>query len=90
MPQFAVDRPFDERDLHHHLRPHPVRPDAWQSDGFRERACGISMSVQPRAQLEQQFRVEAGADLAREDEVLPFEVADAAARRARRVLPADR
>ena len=76
MAQLAVHRPLDERDLHDDLGPHPVRAQARQPDGLGERRLRDLERVQPRAQIEQQLRVEAGADLAGEDEVVPLEVAD--------------
>ena len=43
---------------------------------LRERRLRDLERVEPRAQVEQQLRVEAGADLAGEDEVVAVEVAD--------------
>ena len=76
MPQLAVHRPLGERDLHDDLRPHPVRAQARQAVGLRERRRRDFELVEPRAQLEQQLGVEARADLAGEHEISPVEVAD--------------
>ena len=68
--QLAVHRPLDERHLHDDLRPHPVRAHARQPVGLRERRRRDLERVEPRAQVEQELGVEAGADLAGEDEVV--------------------
>ena len=91
MAQLAVHRPLDEGDLHDDLGPHPVRAQARQADapcvngGF-----GDLERVEPRAQVEQQLGVEARADLAGEDEVVAFEVADEQRAEADARCPADR
>ena len=42
MSQLGVNRPFDEGDLHHERRPHPVRAQARQPLGLREwRRCRL-------------------------------------------------
>ena len=65
-----------KRDLHDDLRPHPVRAQARQALGLRERRLRDLERVEPRAQVEQQRRVEAGADLPGEARSRPVEVAD--------------
>src|SRR5438477_2567501 len=52
-----------------------MRAKARQPRATRERRCRNLQPVQARAQLQEELGVEAGADLAREDEALPFEVA---------------
>ena len=76
MAQLAVHGPLDECDLHDDLGPHPVRAQARQSRGLRERRLRDLESVEPGTQVEQQLGVEAGADLAGKDEVVAVEVAD--------------
>src|SRR5262249_10120423 len=74
--QLAVPRPLDERHLHDDLRSHPVPPATRQAVAAREGAGRLLQRVEALAQLEQQTCVEAGADLAREDEVGAGEEAD--------------
>ena len=78
MAKLAVHRPFDEGDLHDDLGPHPVRAQARQPDGLGERRLRDLERIEPRAQVQQQLRVEARADLPGEDEVgrPSLEVAD--------------
>src|SRR4030095_739582 len=75
MPQLAVRGPLDERNLHDDFGSHPVCTNARQSFGFRERRVRDLEPVQPRTKLQQQFRVEAGADFASEDEIISIEIA---------------
>src|SRR5262249_55565398 len=70
MAQLAVHRPLDERHLHDDLRPHPVGADAGQARAAGERRRRNLERVEPRAQIAQQFRVEAGADPSGEHEIL--------------------
>ena len=90
MAKLAVHRPLDEGDLHDDLGPHPVRAHARQADGFGERRLRDLERVQPRAEVEQQLRVEAGADLARRRRSRRRRSSRRAARPGRRVRPADR
>src|SRR5262245_20016721 len=76
VPELAVHGPFDERDLDDDLRPDPVGAQARQAAGFRERRTGNLEPVEPRAQIEQELRVEARADFPGEDEVAAVVVAD--------------
>src|SRR3984957_17447766 len=76
MPQLSVNGPFDERTLYDNLRPNPMRADTRQADCFGEGAFGDFDLVEPRTQPDQLLRVEACANLAREDELLTFEVAE--------------
>src|SRR5215470_3708249 len=75
MAQLAMCRPFDERNLHHDFGSHPVCTNARQSFGPRERRVWDLELVQPSTKLQQQFRVEARADFAGEDEIIPIKVA---------------
>src|SRR4030095_5440143 len=75
-PQFAVAGPLGEGDLNDDRRLDPVRPQTRQADRLRERRRVERDRVEPGAQVEEQFRVEARADLAREDEVVSLEEAD--------------
>src|SRR5262245_3412266 len=70
MAQLAVDGPLDEGDLHHDLGTHPVRAQARQPGRFRERRLRDLDAIEPRAQIEQQLRVEARADFAGEHEIV--------------------
>ena len=63
MAQLAVPGPLDEADLHDNLRTHPVRAQARQPLGLRERRLRNLERIQPRAKIQQQRVVEAGADL---------------------------
>src|SRR5262245_10045103 len=76
VPQLIMPRPLQKRDLNDDLRPYPVRAHAWQAFAFRERRVGDLERVETFAELEQEFRVEAGSDFARENEVIILEVAD--------------
>src|SRR6185369_1780579 len=76
MAQLVVAGPLEESDLHNDLRSHPVRAYAWQTFPLRERRARNLERVQAIAQLEQQLRVEACSDFAREHEVIVLEVAD--------------
>ena len=76
MAKLAVNGPFDKRDLHDHLGAYPVRADARQADGLRERRRRDFKAPEPLAEVQQQLRVEAGADLPGEHEVVSLEVAD--------------
>src|SRR5437867_1854925 len=76
MAKLAVNGPLDERDLHDKLGTYPVRADARQADGFGERRLRDFKAPEPLAEVQQQLRVEAGADLPGEHEVVSLEVAD--------------
>src|ERR1051326_1541426 len=76
MAQLAVHRPFNEGNLHHNLRLYPVRANAGQAFGFGERGLWDFDFVKTLAQIEQQFSIEAGADLPGEDEVIVVKVSD--------------
>ena len=89
MPELAVHRPLDERDLHDDLGADPVRAQARQPDALGERRLRDLERIQPRAEVQQQLRVEAGADLPGEDEVVARRSSRRAARRGRRARPAD-
>src|SRR6185369_14994379 len=70
MAKLAVFGPLNETNLHFNFRTHPVRAHARQTDSFRERRLGYFHVIQARAQIEQEFGIEAGADLSGEDEVV--------------------
>src|SRR5687767_10925397 len=76
VPQLVVLRPFDERHLHDDLGPHPMRAQARQADGLRERRLCHFECVETPPQIEQELGVETGADLAREHEVVAIVVTD--------------
>src|SRR5438132_11998317 len=78
MAKLPVHRPLDESDLHDDLGTHPMRAFARQADRSGERRLRDLERIQPRAEVQQQLRIEARADLAREDKVdaALFEVAD--------------
>src|SRR5262249_14438350 len=74
MAELAVRCPLDECNLHNDLGRHPMGAKAWQSFGFSEWRFWDLELVEPRTKLQQQLRVEAGADFAGEDEIIPIEV----------------
>src|SRR2546422_301340 len=76
MAQLAVHRPLDEGDLDDDLGPRPVRAQARQPFRSGEGRLWDLEAIQPRAQIEQELCVEAGADLAGEHEVVTVEVPD--------------
>ena len=91
MPKFAVNRPLDEADGG---RRSPVAPSALAREANRRRVLnglrGNFERVEPRAEVEQELGVEAGADLAGEAQILhcltwPYR----AARRGQRGCPVD-
>ena len=76
MPELPVPGPLDERDLYDDLGAHPVRAQARQPDAFGERRLRDLEPVQPRAELQEHLRIEAGADPPGEDEVVACEMTD--------------
>jgi len=68
VPQLAVHGPFDERDLNDNFWTHPVRAQSGQSLGGRKRRFGELDRVEATAQIQQQLRVEAGAEFTGIDE----------------------
>src|SRR2546429_4943413 len=76
MTKLAVNRPFDEGDLHDDLGLHPMRAQPRQPGPSREGRPGDLDRVEPRAQLQQQLRVESGANLPREYEIVVLEISD--------------
>src|SRR5689334_8705402 len=70
MAQLVVHRPFDEGHLHHDLRSHPMCPQTRQPLSCREGWRRDFEPIQARPQIEQQFGVEPGANLAREDQIV--------------------
>src|SRR4026209_1272369 len=76
MAQLAVAGPRDEGDRADGLGARPVRPVARQADGPREGRPRDGERVELLAELPEQLRVEAGADLSREHEVVALEIAD--------------
>src|SRR5262249_55737839 len=75
MSQLSVHRPLDEPDLHDHLRTNPVAVTG-EALAVRERRLLDGKSIETSSQIEQELRVEAGADLAGEDEVVGVVVTD--------------
>src|ERR1044071_964670 len=76
MPQLAVSGPLDERGLHADFRAHPMRILARQAGSLGEGWRRLRDRVETRAQLQQEFRIEAGAELSREHEIIAFVIAD--------------
>src|SRR6185503_19982212 len=74
--QLSVHRSLDEADLDDDLGTRPVGTDARQAYGAGEGRRRNFQRVEPRAQVEQQPGVEAGADLAREHEIVAVVVAN--------------
>src|SRR6266571_8328478 len=74
MAQLSMHGPFDEGSLHDDFRQHPMCTKARQPFGFRERRFRDLELVEPRTQVQQQLRVEAGADFAGKDEIIPIEI----------------
>src|SRR6185369_16163683 len=75
VPQLAVHRPFDETGLYDDLGTHPVAVSR-QALAFRERRLLDRERVETLAQVEEELRIEARADLAGEEEVGAVVVAD--------------
>src|SRR5947208_1544388 len=69
MAELAVAGPFDEGDLDDDLRTHPMRALSRKADGLCERRLRDLERVESGPQVEQEFRIETGAHLAREHEV---------------------
>src|SRR5262245_43852527 len=76
MAELAVSGPLDEAYRDAYFRAHPVGAQSWKPCAFRERRTFDLECVQPRAQMKKHRGVEAGADLAGEDEVGPIVEAD--------------
>src|SRR5688572_16677027 len=76
MPQLAVYGPFRERDLHDDFGLDPMGSDLRQPYGLGERRGRLLDPIEPLTQVEEQGVVEAGSDLAGEDEVVRFEIPD--------------
>src|SRR4051812_27738694 len=75
MPELSVHRPLDEPDLHDDLGANPMAVTG-QAFAVRERRLLDRESVETPSQIEQELGIEAGADLAREREVVAVMVAD--------------
>src|SRR5436190_24226582 len=76
MPELSVSGPFDECDLNHNFRLHPMRSNARQAGGLRKRRVRDLDGGEPPAQCQQQLRVEPCPDLSREYEGVVFEIPD--------------
>src|ERR1700743_3182183 len=74
MPQLFVNGPFDEREMHDDLRTHPMPAHARQAGCFGEWRRRYLERVETRPQLQEQLRVEAGADFPGEHEIVSIEV----------------
>src|SRR2546428_223587 len=74
MAQLTVHSPFDEGYLHNNFGQDPMCANTWQPFRFREGRLRDFEFVQPRAQVQQELRVETGADFAGKDEIIPIEV----------------
>ena len=67
--EFVVTGPLDEAYLDYELWTDPVGTEAREADGFGEGRFSDFDLVELGAQVFEQFGIEAGADLAGEDEV---------------------
>src|SRR5262245_56255237 len=76
MAQLAVRGPFDERDLHDQLGPHPVRAFARQPDPSGERRRRDLEPIELDPKVQQLAGIEARADLAGKDQVVSLEHAN--------------
>src|SRR5262245_46846775 len=76
MPQFAVRCPLDEADLNHDFGTRPVHAKLGQPRRLGERRSRYFERVESTSKIQQQFGVEAGAELAGEDEIILIEVPD--------------
>src|SRR5215472_548893 len=76
MPQLAMTGPFQECDLHHDLRPHPMRPQARQTGGFGKRRLRHFERIEARSKFAQQPGIEPRPELPSEEEILTFVIAD--------------
>src|SRR5262245_66632391 len=68
MAKLAISRPFEKGHLDEDLRAHPVGAKARQPLRPGERRRRDLERVQPRPEVEQQSRIETGADLSGKDE----------------------
>src|SRR5260370_16019118 len=76
MAELSVHGPFAKGDLYDDLGTHTMRAQARQPLGFGEgRLCDLER-VQLPAEIEEQLRVEAGADLPGKHKVIALEVTD--------------
>src|SRR4051794_35963757 len=76
MAKLPVHGPFDEGDLHHDLRTHPVRADARQPDRPGEWRFSDFDRIELRTELSKHLGIEARADLSGKDKIAVFEIAD--------------
>src|SRR5262245_3527699 len=76
MPQLTVHRPLDESHLHHDLRMYPVRTKLRQALGSGERRLWDLDRIESLSEIQEQLRIEAGADLSREHEVVSVVIAN--------------
>ena len=76
MAKLSVDCPFDEGHLHDDLRANPVRAQARQSFRFGKWRRRTFDRIEPRPQIQQELRIESGADLSGKDEIILVVVAD--------------
>src|SRR5215213_5332601 len=74
MAQFSVHSPLDECDLDDNLRFYPVRTQARQTDRPGKRTLRNLERAEPCAEVQQHLRIEAGADLAGEHEIVAIEI----------------
>ena len=74
MTKLAMYRPFDEGDLDNDLGTYPVRPNAWEPDGFGERGFRDLERIEPRAEFHKQLGIEASTDFSGENEILILEI----------------
>src|SRR5688500_11311182 len=70
MAKLTVHGPFNEADLYHHLRTHPVRAQTRQANGFGKWRLFNLELIQSRTQFQQQLRVKTSSHLPCESEVI--------------------
>src|SRR5690349_3766632 len=76
MTKLPMAGPLNESDLDDDLGADPMRAETRQADGFGEGRLRYFERVELLAKLTQQLRVEAGADPARENEIIAVVIAD--------------
>ena len=76
MTKLVVFGPLNEADLDDDLRADPVSAYAREADGFGEGRLLDLDAIELGAQVVQEFRIKAGADLAGENEIIAVVVAN--------------
>ena len=76
MAELAVPGPLNEAYLYDDLRTYPVRAYARQADGFGKRRRLCFELIELGAEIEEQSRIKAGADLSGEDKIVAVIIAN--------------